>query len=221
MDRSVQHENIYKLLRPILFDVGFEELQRKLNSFAIEFIRKEEVTSGFITIQFFDDSIGLDVLQGRILVNPVNHILQRFVNLENNREFYTLNNYDDKERVTQELAVLNMLNKERDINEYAVGIAAHIKNVMLPFFLKYRDIAAINENILNKTSQDIYPQWFHGQSTLKVLIIMRLCKNPKYELYKESKEKEYRSFVARNPKMWQPAYDIFLALTQYLDNEIK
>ncbi len=103
------------------------------------------------------------------------------------------------------------------LDDLKLNVRDFLNRFAFPFFAKFHDIKTINDKILNVVPEKDYPEWIHGKSTLKILIIMKLCGNPKYEAYKASKEKDYLFFVNQNPSMWKPAYDTFLALVDYLD----
>ena len=217
MDTKKSHENIFKELKPILTEMGFNNAEYYSHFCSLNFTKVLNKVSYHIRLQFFNDSLGINYLQGHILLNEVNEMIGKFIDLKVNNEFITLKDYINKKKLTNKLREMNIISKNMNKSQYLIDIINHIKNLIIPFFNKYPDITAINEKILNKVPQKDYPEWFHGKSTLKILIIMKLCNNPKYNFYKASKEKEYLAFVNQNPAMWKPAYDTFCSLVEYLD----
>ena len=210
---------ICSILKPKMLNLGFASDEYSPHFYSIHFAESNIQKTKHITLQFFNDSLGINSLRGFIALNQVNIILEKFIDLKINKEYCTLNNFEEKEFILTNIKKLNTISKQKSINQYSLEILNHINEIILPFFDKYPDIQSINGRILNQVPEKDYSEWVHGQSTLKILIIMKLCGNPKYEAYKASKEKEYLAFVNQNPTMWKPAYDTFLSLIEYLDRD--
>jgi hypothetical protein len=208
--------SICSILKPEMLNLGFTSDEYSPHFCSIHFSESNLQMIKHITLQFFNDSLGINSLRGFIALNKVNSILEKFIDLKVNKEYCTLNNIEKQEIILTDIKKLNEFSKQNNISQYSLEILNHINEINLPYFDKYPDIQSINEKVLNQVPENDYPEWIHGQSTLKILIIMKLCDNPKYESYKASKEKEYLFFVNQNPSMWKPAYDTFLSLVKYL-----
>jgi len=213
-------KNICSILKPDMLNLGFESDEFSPHFYSIHFSVSDLQKTKHITLQFFNDSLGINSLRGFIALKQVNAILEKFIDIKLNKEYCTLNNYEKKEIIQTGIKNLNDISKQKNTNQYSLEILNHVNEIILPFFDKYPDLQSINDKILNQVPEKDYPEWIHGQSTLKILIIMKLCDNPKYEAYKASKEKEYMFFVNQNPTMWKPAYDTFLSLVKYLDEKL-
>lgn len=215
------HEDIFNELQSLLRDRMFSKAiyERHFNS--LDFYREDRDVEFLISLQFYNNSSKINTLFGVIIFQEVNELLKKFIDFGFSNEMYTLINFDIKLKHFSAIEELNshFKNPKRDGEVLKEKILDFIDMNIIPFFRQYPDIPSINEKILNRVSEKDYPEWIPGQSTLKILIIMKLCGNPKYEAYKASKEKDYLFFVNQNPSMWQPAYDTFLALVDYLDKE--
>lgn len=210
-------DKISSALRTNLKEIGFDSDDYLPQFNSIRFFQNDSKKTKNITLQFYNDSLGINSLSGFLSLNDVNDILQRFVDLKVNKEYCTFKNFEQKQVISDEIIKLNAISKEGNIDQFSTAIISHINRIILPFFERYSDINTINE-IINKVPESDYPDWIHGQSTLKILIIMRLCSNTKYDEYKTKKEQEYISFVKQNESMWQPYYEKFLSLTRYLES---
>lgn len=209
---------IFKQTTPFFKDLGFLEAEFSEQFGLMRFSFQKEDLKYFVGLSFALDKIALNGMHYKITIQGVNDILSKFIDLERNSEFYTLHDYRQKSHWTAEVIKLGkelVVLKSNIDNSYS-KLVTSLNKFVLPFFNKYPDITAVNEKILNQVPEKDYPEWIHGQSTLKILIIMKLCDNPKYEAYKASKEKEYLFFVNQNPTMWKPAYDTFVSLVKYL-----
>ncbi|MDZ7933820.1 MAG: hypothetical protein U5M51_02365 [Emticicia sp.] len=52
-------------------------------------------------------------------------------------------------------------------------------------FDKIRTLQQVNDEILERVDWNTYNKYISGETGAKVLIIMKLCNNPRYEAYKE------------------------------------
>ncbi len=102
----------------------------------------------------------------------------------------------------------------------AIEANAVLKNekVDLLFFNKYPTMETINQEIINKVPEEDYFKWFPGASLNKIIIIMKLCNNPKYESYKSKNISIGLQFVKQNPQMWKTKYERYISLINFLDN---
>ncbi|MBU2951210.1 hypothetical protein KO493_10925 [Tamlana agarivorans] len=218
MDVIKAHRELFEIIKPEIYKFGFDTSDYQPHFCSLDFKKKKNKVINHITLQFYNDSLGINALQGRVILNEVNDILRKFVDLKVNREYETLNNFEFKNLIQKDIKKLNSISKYKNKTDYSFDILEHIEKVVIPFFNFYPDMQTINHNILNTVPIKDYPDWIHGQSTLKILIIMRLCNNPNFDSYRKNKEKEYIAFVNRDSTMWQPAYDTFLSLIKYLND---
>lgn len=217
MDIYKTHEEIYNLIKPDLSELGFQFSEYRPDFCSLRFKNINEDVTKYIRLQFYNDSLGLNELEGYIVSNQVNKILERFVGAMDGLEIVTLKDYSNSEANQNNVRAL--YNKKQDKSSYAANILNHITSSIIPFSIKYPDMDTINEEILNKVHEEDYPKWFHGNSTSKILIILKLCNNPKYEDYKKKRKKVFLKFVEQNPTMWKSVHLEFLALIDYLDSE--
>jgi len=219
MDIIKSHENIFKELKLILTGMEFNKAEYYSQFCSLNFIKGINQVSNHIKLQLFNDSLGINYLQGHILLNEVNEILGKFVNLKGNNEFITLKDYINKEKLTNKLQEINMTLKNRNKSQYLIDIINHIKNLIIPFFEKYPDIEAINNEIINKVPQKEYTNYITGKTNFKVLIIMKLCKNPKYGDFRNWALEVYKRGIEIDKTKYGADYEILQSLISYLDNE--
>ncbi|QXP56560.1 hypothetical protein H0I25_01845 [Cellulophaga sp. HaHa_2_95] len=171
-----------------------------------------------LSIHLSSKGISLSYVYGDIMINSVNKILKQFIpDLSDNNELITLKNCDIDGK-QEDFKKINEQLKTKNTGDYIMAIMDHIKKIDLPFFNKYHTMETINQKIINKVPEEDYFEWFPGVAIFKVLIIMKLCDNSKYEEYKNKRVKVYLSFVEKQPALYREDYTTFLSFLDYLDS---
>lgn len=110
------------------------------------------------------------------------------------------------------------VNSEEDFLKVKNIIFQHINTYILPFFDRVPSLQAVNDEILNKVSDKEYSNFIPGQTNFKVLIIMKLCENPKYEGFKKWALEAYKKGTEIDPDQYGPDYRTLQSLVSYLDS---
>jgi hypothetical protein len=171
-----------------------------------------------ISFHLSTKDITLNYVRVYIMVNPVNEILKQFKpDLSDNNELITLKNHINGGK-QEDFKKINEHLKTKNTGDYIMAIMDHIKKIDFPFFNKFPTLETINQEIINKVPEEDYFEWFPGASLNKIIIIMKLCNNPKYESYKSKNIKIGLQFVKQNPQMWKTKYERYLSLINFLDS---
>ncbi|WP_165749348.1 hypothetical protein [Cellulophaga sp. Z1A5H] len=213
-----QHKKIFSLVQVELEKLGFSEFEHDLVFYSFYAKKNEGFLFYLISFHLSTKDITLNYVRGYIMVNPVNKILKQFIpDLSDNNELITLKNHINGGK-QEDFKKINEHLKTKNTGDYITAIMEHIKKVDLPFFNKYPTLETINEEIINKVPEEDYFEWFPGVAIFKVLIIMKLRDNSKYEEYKNKRVKVYLSFVEKQPALYQDDYITFLSFLDYLDS---
>ncbi|WP_406843887.1 hypothetical protein [Flavobacterium soyae] len=97
-----------------------------------------------------------------------------------------------------------------------------IKQYFIPFWKKYSNIQYINDEIIDKVDQmDLTDYLGVGLVQFKKLIIMRICKNQRYDSYKEWLLNIYRTKEdeMKNDSEWNAKYNLFKELIEILETQ--
>ena len=97
-----------------------------------------------------------------------------------------------------------------------------IKQYFIPFWKKYSNIQYINDEIIDKVDQmDLADYFGIGLVQFKKLIIMRICKNQRYDSYKEWLLNIYRAKEdeMKNDSEWNAKYNLFKELIEILETQ--
>ncbi|WP_282142909.1 hypothetical protein [Cellulophaga baltica] len=213
-----QHKKIFSLVQVELEKLGFTEFVYEPHFYSLDATKKFGDLTYNLTFQLLSKSISLGYVYGFILVNPVNKILKQFIpDLSDNNELITLKNHINGGK-QEDFKKINEHLKTQKTGDYIIAIMDHIKKVDFPFFNKYPTMETINQEIINKVPEEDYFKWFPGASLNKIIIIMKLCNNPKYESYKSKNISIGLQFVKQNPQMWKTKYERYISLINFLDN---
>ncbi|ADV48806.1 hypothetical protein I2486_07620 [Cellulophaga sp. E16_2] len=213
-----QHKKIFSLVQVELEKLGFSEFVYEPHFYSLDATKKFGDLTYNLTFQLLSKSISLGYVYGFILVNPVNKILKQFIpDLSDNNELITLKNHINGGK-QEDFKKINEHLKTKNTGDYITAIMEHIKKIDFPFFNKYSTLEAINQEIINKVPEEDYFEWFPGVAIFKVLIIMKLRDNSKYEEYKNKRVKVYLSFVEKQPALYQDDYITFLSFLDYIDS---
>ncbi len=212
-----KQKKTFDLLQVELEQFGFNEFNYRPHNYLLD-AKKNIGELTYLLRVHLAKGISLSYVRGYIMVNPVNKILNQFIpDLSDNNEFITLKNHknggtqDDFEKINRHV-------KNVDIGVYITAIMEHIKKIDFPFFAQYPTLETINQEIINKVPENDYFEWFPGAALNKIIIIMKICNNPKYEAYKLKNIKIGLQFVEQNPQMWEEKYKRYLSLIDYLDS---
>ncbi|WP_282142913.1 hypothetical protein [Cellulophaga baltica] len=213
-----QHKKIFSLVQVELEKLGFSEFEHDSVFYSFYAKKNEGLLSYLISFHLSTKDITLNYVRGYIMVNPVNKILKQFIpDLSDNNELITLKNHINGGK-QEDFKKINEHLKTQKTGDYIMAIIDHIKKIDLPFFNKYPTLEAINQEIINKVSEEDYFEWFPGASLNKIIIIMKLCNNPKYESYKSKNISIGLQFVKQNPQMWKTKYERYISLINFLDS---
>ena len=218
MNIKEKHELIFKLLKPLMNKLGFLDSKYMLAFNLLEFKQTVGETTYLIRLSLYNDTIGLNSLDGYVNLDSVNKILKIFIDLERNIEFITLKDYENEQSNFKKIDALNKVSKLKDISNYVNDIVTHIKANIIPFFTKYPDMETINEEILNKVPESEYKKYIHGEKNFKVLIIMKLCDNPNYQNFKLWAEETYKNAIKLDADRYGQDFHNLKSLIKYLDS---
>lgn len=106
------------------------------------------------------------------------------------------------------------------------ALCQHYKEVIvqhfIPFWEKFSDIQYINNEIIDKVDQMNLANYFGvGLMSFKKLIIMRICRNQKYDTYKEWLLNTYKEEEdeMKNDTEWNAEYSLFKELIDILETK--
>lgn len=71
-----------------------------------------------------------------------------------------------------------------NIEKVALTVKSRIIEIFKPLWEKYADLQTINDELINKIPQRDISDYIIGETPLKKLIIMKICKNPNYNDFK-------------------------------------
>ncbi|WP_158975052.1 hypothetical protein [Cellulophaga sp. L1A9] len=213
-----QHKKIFSLVQVELEKLGFTEFVYEPHFYSLDATKKFGDLTYNLTFQLLSKSISLGYVYGFILVNPVNKILKQFIpDLSDNNELITLKNHinggkqEDFKKINEQL-------KTKNTGDYIMAIIDHIKKIDLPFFNKYPTIETINQEIINKVPEEGYFEWFPGELNFKVLIIMKLCNNLKYDEFKNWALNAYKKGVDIDYERYKKDFKNLHTLLDLLDS---
>ncbi len=169
------------------------------------------------------NQISLDgLIYSSIQSNVVDSVLNK-VGLSNNFEKIIVLDYPehDKKFGDSDLKVINSLPvaTKGEFDALIMIISDHISNYILPFFNKIPKLQAVNDEILNKVPEEEYAEYIPGQTNFKVLIIMKLCGNPKYESFKNWALEAYKRGAEMDESRYGADFETLQSLVTYLDGE--
>ncbi|SHG65332.1 hypothetical protein SAMN05444372_108102 [Flavobacterium micromati] len=200
-------------------DLFFDE-----NSKSFEFIKNCNDVKYFVRITYFLDKgkISLNTrIPYYIFSNKVNCILEKFTYTKGVYEdtllaFPNYNKNIDDKTLNQ---LKNLYIQTEEDFQLALGIiATHIETYVLPFFAKVPNLQTINDEVINKVPQQDYTKYIKGSTTYKVLIIMKLCHNTKFDEFKNWALDAYEKEIPKNPEKWTKALMDLKSLIMYLES---
>ncbi|HAA15101.1 MAG TPA: hypothetical protein DCE41_26765 [Cytophagales bacterium] len=98
-------------------------------------------------------------------------------------------------------------------------LVQYIVKFIIPFFDSYSKLVDINEMIINGIPESEYKDYIPGQEkNLKVLSIMKLCGNLRYDAFKEKVFRNYEKGAAKNPERYGKHLQALKNLTSHLES---
>jgi len=164
-----------------------------------------------------------NIFNADIIFKDVNNIFQKFINLD--REYsvdsfeatiQSIPNYDNHLNILFDLPKYE-INTKDEFDIVKNKVIAYFKEYPSSFFDQIPNLQTVNKNILNQVPQSEYTKYIKGKATFKILIIMKLCNNSKYDDYKNWAVKGYKELVIENSQMYTKEYQILIELLDYLD----
>ena len=89
----------------------------------------------------------------------------------------------------------------------------------IPFWEKYSYLQYINDEIIDKVSEDELNNYLPGMRSFKKLIIMRICKNKEYEIYKVFLNQLISKAVKEDSKTYLPYKNLFDEMVQIIESK--
>jgi hypothetical protein len=98
---------------------------------------------------------------------------------------------------------------------YKETIAHHF----IPFWEKYGSIQYINDEIINKVTEEDLNNYLPGMGNFKKLMIMKICSNPNYNEYEKYLTNLVENAVLQDKEEYEPYADLFKELTEILKGQ--
>lgn len=129
--------------------------------------------------------------------------------------FFKINNESNR-------AVLKHTMNEQDINEFYSQILYIYNNFLQPFVNYYNDIEIVNNEIIEQRSSDEWCNYIPGETIFKSLIIMKICKNKRYDIFLTEYKSNIEKAIEDGNSRYVEYYNKLVCLTNYLEsNEYK
>jgi len=213
-----QHKKIFSLIQVELEKLGFTEFSYRPHNYLFDAKKNIGEITYLLSFHLTSKSISLSYVYGDIMINPVNKILNQFIpDLSDNNERVTLTNHENGGNL-EDFKKINEHLKSNDTSVYIAAIIEHIKKVDLPFFAQYPTIETINQEIINKVPENDYADYIHSEKNFKVLIIMKLCNNPKYDNFKKWALDTYNKAIKEDFDLYKNDFNNLNTLLTLLDS---
>ncbi|MBO0929833.1 hypothetical protein [Fibrella aquatilis] len=111
----------------------------------------------------------------------------------------------------------NFYKNETLVTIFAEEVSRQVGLYLEPFWSQYADIQYINDEIINKIPHIELHQYLGGMTPEKKLIIMKLCSNPNFDVYKNWLLKVTEIVFSENPDFWANSRALRLELSDILD----
>ncbi|HAA15100.1 MAG TPA: hypothetical protein DCE41_26760 [Cytophagales bacterium] len=218
------NEDLFSWLEAPFSDLGFKKAIYFEHNGLFDFEKESEDSIQWIRMAFDITKKGFVRLDGYIQFKPVVDVLEKFVTIKEEFKEEIVGNYPlykQKQLWISECQRLSNLplNSSSDLDNFKIKIFSHIRDFILPFFDEYHSLQAVNDKIINEVQQNEYSNFIPGKTNFKVLIILRMAQNPKYEEFRDWALKAYQKGVELDAATYQKEYDTLVRLTNYLDKE--
>ncbi|PAM95284.1 hypothetical protein B4N84_08400 [Flavobacterium sp. IR1] len=87
-----------------------------------------------------------------------------------------------------------------------------------PFINFYSDLDEINNEIIEKKSSDEWHNFIPGETIFKILIIMKLCENKKYDAFLAEYKSSIENAINNGNSRYIPYYNNLVKVTEYIDS---
>ncbi|MBE0393691.1 hypothetical protein [Flavobacterium sp. PL002] len=218
------NEQIFNIFKSFFTEKGYPESKYLPHNGALDYYKKDKNNIHWIRITLDITKKAFVDVYGQISFLEVTNILQKFLEIRTDYteeivvNYYLYENREKWTDIWKALQAASPLKTKEDIEIFKQNISNHVDTYIVPFFEKIPNLQAVNDEILNKLSFDEYPNFIPGNCTLKVLIIMKLCENTKYEDYKTLKLLAYKKNTETDYKNWIEDYETLQSLITYLDS---
>ncbi|WP_373549034.1 hypothetical protein [Haliscomenobacter sp.] len=215
---------------------GFLEPQLDLKGLRTQFVRKHVGRSDVFFInhgirKYSREEIGFLLHPSYISFDAVNQIfiaIGERINLEDHlgKVHPTVVNHPSASKnaeliqsLANEIVVIDDSIIEENFLNVTTSIKAYLIDYLFPFYDKIESLQKINEEIINQTTQAEVGNYLNGGYAPWIkLIIMKLCKNPGYDDYKNWLEETFVRLLPTNPAMYEPKQKIYQELKEFLDS---
>ncbi|SHG65424.1 hypothetical protein SAMN05444372_108105 [Flavobacterium micromati] len=214
----------FERLKTYFNSIGFNESIHYEHNYDFDFYKKTDDLVYLVTLRYGIRNrffyVG-STFFASINSNKVNCILEKFTYIKGVNEdtllaFPNYNKNIDDETLDQ---LKNQPIQTEEDFQVALGIiATHIETYVLPFFAKVTNLQTINDEVINKVPQQDYTKYIKGSTTYKVLIIMKLCHNTKFDEFKNWALEAYEKEIPNDPEGWTEALMDLKSLIMYLEN---
>jgi len=215
------NEDIYREFEISFRELGFLDSRHFIHNGCLDFYRKTSVNMHWVRLVFGLDSKGFVQINSFISFSTVTNILREFIPIKTDFiEEIVKNNYIRSQwpDLMQEFCALP-LNTSTEREVFKERIMQHVYDYILPFFDKIPNLQSVNDQILNKIPEEEYADYIPGQTNFKVLIIMKLCNNPKYESFKNWALEAYKRGAEMDESRYGADFETLQSLVTYLDDE--
>ena len=219
------NESIYQSFALRFQTIEFEESEYLAHHGVARYKKKKGNAIYRISLSMSLTNRGFVRISGDLGFESMNYHLGKIIDLKNPDFEPLLTSHEvwrDKEAWTQILKDLGSmpLKLKSEVEAFQVAIMNHVGTYILPFFEKYPDLQAVNDKILNVIPQNDYSDYIPGlEKNLKVLIIMRLCGNPKYEEFRDWALDAYKRGVEIDANKYAQGLKDIQKLVAYLESE--
>lgn len=107
----------------------------------------------------------------------------------------------------------------KNVKQTAEEVYEYLRTYHFPFFERVSSLQVVNDEIINKVPKEEYGNYIPGRfMNAKVLIIMKLCNNPRYNEFRDWALGAYAKGVEVNPDRYLEDFKIIKSLKEYLDS---
>ena len=230
MKFETEFNRLKKEIKELFIKNNLEILDVFIDDFSIRFSIEQENIVYNIYWSFFIDKFRPKEINfsnatygSGIVFKEVNVILNKVTDININTEdtvsrYPNFNNNLDIFFASDVPVIANGYLQEGNFVSIMKLIMGNIKEYHFLFFERVSSLQVVNDEIIDKVPKEEYGNYITGRfMNVKVLIIMKLCANPRYEEYKNWAIGAYKKGVESNPDRYKEDYKIVLATIEYLD----
>jgi hypothetical protein len=228
--------DVSKILNDILNIDNKYKLELDFNGLSFDFTCKKIDLIDYISINYLDtyDSIRFsNAIVFGIVFPQINQILSEVLNKKNCINDLTIVADINLKIIQRELiyknseliivqkkrAEKNIFVFEENCKIISIRIFQYLNINVFPFFERVKDLQYVNDEIIDKMPKEKYGDYIPGRyMNAKVLIIMKLCNNPRYWEYRNWALGAYLKGVEINPDRYLEDFNVIKSLVEYLDS---